>query len=58
MVNQMKKNIRYTLSFYADQYNEGNTDETYEANYLLKQLNIVTETGITGSIGKGKRIFH
>ncbi|HIU51266.1 MAG TPA: hypothetical protein IAB70_01360, partial [Candidatus Merdicola faecigallinarum] len=50
-IEKLETGKTYTLSFYADQYNEGNTDETYEANYLLKQLNIVTETGITGSIG-------
>ena len=50
-IEQLETGKTYTLSFYADQYNEGNTDETYHANYLLKELKIVTETGITGSIG-------
>ena len=44
-------NHRYKLSFYADQYNEGSTDETYKVNYLIKELEIVTEPGISGSIG-------
>ena len=50
-IEKLETGKTYTLSFYADQYNEGNTDETYKANYLLKELKIVTETGITGSIG-------
>ncbi|HIU52401.1 MAG TPA: hypothetical protein IAB70_07345, partial [Candidatus Merdicola faecigallinarum] len=49
-IEKLETGKTYTLSFYADQYNEGNTDETYEANYLLKELKIVTETGITGNI--------
>ena len=49
-IEKLETGKAYTLSFYADQYNEGNTDETYEANYLLKELKMVTETGITGSI--------
>ncbi|MFR8753612.1 MAG: hypothetical protein ACLVGD_00020, partial [Monoglobales bacterium] len=39
------------LSFYADQYNEGSTDETYKVNRLIKEIEIVTEPGISGSIG-------
>ena len=50
-IEKLELGKTYTLSFYADQYNEGNTDATYEANYLLKELRIVTETGIKGSIG-------
>ena len=50
-IERLETGKTYTLSFYADQYNEGVTDETYEANYLLKELKIVTETGIIGDIG-------
>ena len=48
---KLEENQTYRLSFYADQYNEGNTDETYKVNYLLKEIEIVTEPGISGSIG-------
>ncbi len=48
---KLEENQIYTLRFYADQYNEGNTDSTYKVNYLIKELEIVTEPGISGSIG-------
>ena len=44
-------NHRYKLSFYADQYNIGSTDKTYKVNYLIKEIEILTEPGISGSIG-------
>ena len=48
---KLEENQTYTLRFYADQYNEGSTDETYKVNYLIKELEIITEPGISGSIG-------
>ena len=48
---KLEENQKYKLSFYADQYNEGSTDETYKVNYLIKEIEIVTEPGISGSIG-------
>ena len=48
---KLEENKTYKLSFYADQYNEGSTDETYKINYLIKEIEIVTEPGISGSIG-------
>ena len=48
---KLEENKKYKLSFYADQYNEGSTDETYKVNYLIKELEIVTEPGISGNIG-------
>ena len=48
---KLEENQTYKLSFYADQYNEGNTDATYKVNYLIKEIEIVTEPGISGSIG-------
>ena len=48
---KLEENKTYKLSFYADQYNEGSTDETYKVNYLIKEIEIVTEPGISGSIG-------
>ena len=50
-IEQLETGKTYTLSFYADQYNEGSTDATYKANYLLKELRMITETGITGNLG-------
>ena len=48
---KLEENQTYKLSFYADQYNEGSTDETYKVNYLIKEIEIVTTPGISGSIG-------
>ncbi len=48
---KLEENKIYTLSFYADQYNEGSTNETYKINYLIKRIEILTEPGISGSIG-------
>ena len=48
--NKLEENKTYTLKFYADEYNEGNTDSTYKRNYLLKEIDILTEEGITGKI--------
>ena len=48
---KLEENKTYTLSFYADQYNEGSTDETYKINYLIKRVEIITEPGISGEIG-------
>ena len=48
---KLEENQTYKLSFYADQYNEGSTDATYKVNYLIKELELVTEPGISGSIG-------
>ena len=48
---KLEENKTYKLSFYADQYNEGSTDETYKVNYLIKEIEILTEPGISGSIG-------
>ena len=48
---KLEENKTYKLSFYADQYNEGSTDETYKVNYLIKEIEIVTEPGISGSVG-------
>ena len=49
--NKLEENKTYSLKFYADQYNEGSTDETYKINYLIHEVEIVTEPGIRGNIG-------
>ena len=43
-------NETYRIIVYAPQYNIGSTDETYEADYILKEIKIVTETGISGRL--------
>jgi len=48
---KLEENKTYKLSFYADQYNEGSTDETYKVNHLIKEIDIITEPGISGSVG-------
>ena len=49
--DRLEENKKYKLSFYADQYNEGSTDATYKINYLIKEIEILTEPGISGNIG-------
>ncbi len=49
--NKLEENKTYSLKFYADQYNEGSTNETYKINYLIHEVEIVTEPGISGNIG-------
>ena len=48
---KLEENKKYKLRFIADQYNEGSTDATYKANYLIKEIEIITEPGVSGSIG-------
>ena len=43
-------NETYKIIVYAPQYNIGSTDATYEADYILKEIEIVTETGISGKL--------
>ena len=43
-------NETYRIIVYAPQYNIGSTDATYEADYILKEIKIVTETGISGKL--------
>ena len=40
----------YRIIIYAPQYNEGSTDETYHADYILKEIEIYTEAGISGTL--------
>ncbi len=43
-------NETYRIIVYAPQYNIGSTDATYKADYILKEIKIVTETGISGKL--------
>ena len=47
---KLEENQTYSLRFYADQYNEGSTDETYKVNYLIKEIEIITEPNILGDL--------
>ena len=47
---KLEENKIYRLRFIAEQYNEGSTDTTYKVNYLIQELKIVTEPGISGDI--------
>ena len=49
--DKLEEEKKYKLSFYADEYNEGETDATYKVNYLIKEIEMITEPGISGSIG-------
>ncbi len=46
----LEENTTYRIIIYAPQYNEGSTDETYEADYILKEIEIYTEAGISGKL--------
>ena len=46
----LEENTTYRIIIYAPQYNEGSTDETYEADYILKEIEILTEAGISGKL--------
>ena len=49
-IEKLELGKTYTLSFYADQYNEGSTDATYKVNYLIKEIEIITEPNILGDL--------
>ncbi len=46
----LEENTTYRIIIYAPQYNEGSTDKTYEADYILKEIEIYTEAGISGRL--------
>ena len=46
----LEENTTYKIIFYAPQYNEGHTDNTYKADYIIKQIEIYTEPGISGEL--------
>ena len=46
----LEENTTYRIIIYAPQYNIGSTDETYEADYVLKEIEILTEAGISGKL--------
>ena len=48
--DKLEENKVYYLRIFAPEYNEGNTDTTYQSNYLLKEVQIYTELGITGKL--------
>lgn len=41
----------YIISFYANEYNEGSDATTFKSNYLVREIKIYTEPGISGEIG-------
>lgn len=47
---KLDENKYYKISFYAEQYNESDQNSTYKPNYLLNELRILTEAGISGSV--------
>ncbi len=61
---KLEESKYYKFSFYAEQYNESYENNTYKSNYLLDELKVVTEVGISGTIditdvkreGKGKNL--
>ena len=47
---KLEANVNYSFKYYAEQYNVGFDNSTFENDYILKQENINTEDGITGHI--------
>lgn len=46
----LKEETNYRIIIYAPEYNEGSKDETYKADYVLKEIRIYTEIGISGKL--------
>ena len=49
-INNLEENQLYYGTFYADEYNETNKNETYKKKYELQKLELFTDEGISGSI--------
>lgn len=64
--NKLEAEKIYTITYIAEQYNEGNSNNTYVANYVLEKREIITRTGITGQLqlygvnkkGTGKNLIN
>ena len=48
--DRLEANQNYTITFIAEQYNEGRDNSTYQANYVLETRTIYTEISITGEL--------
>lgn len=46
----LEEEKNYRIIIYAPEYNEGSKDETYKADYVLKEIRIYTEIGISGKL--------
>ena len=46
----LEEETNYRIIIYAPQYNEGSKDETYKADYVLKEIRIYTQIGISGKL--------
>ena len=46
----LQEETNYRIIIYAPEYNEGSKDETYKADYVLKEIQIYTEIGISGKL--------
>ena len=64
--DRLEPNKNYTITFIAEQYNEGRDNSTYQANYILETRTIYTEISITGELelhslskkGTGKNLIN
>ena len=64
--DRLEPNQNYTITFIAEQYNEGRDNSTYQANYVLETRIIYTEINITGELelhalskkGTGKNLIN
>ncbi len=48
--NDLEAYHNYTLTFYANEYNETKNNTEYSAKYQLKKLEVYTEEGISGQV--------
>lgn len=46
----LQEETNYRIIIYAPEYNEGSKDETYKSDYVLKEIQIYTEIGISGKL--------
>ena len=64
--NKLEENQTYTITYYAEQYNEGNDNTTYESNHIIYTQEFITEMGISGTLklhsvskqGTGKNLIN
>ncbi len=49
-INNLTENQTYYATFYVDEYNETNKNETYQRKYEIKKVEFFTDEGINGRI--------
>lgn len=50
IIDKLNAHQKYMITFMASEYNETDNNKDYKANYILKQLEVETVEGISGTI--------